>query len=314
MKHIDKAHFLINSAFDFENIKRFDRIYPFTNENIKEIFNYFNFKGKDCLSVLSSSDQILDMHLKGANNITAFDINPLTYYYYELKKAAILSGISFEEYENFFCKIKYKFNIFNNRNAFDIEIYKHISEYITDNKSKIFWDELFNTYKPKKIRQPSALFSADEYSHKILKNNIFYFNEESYKKLQNIIENLNIEFINCNINELNNIDKKFDYIYLSNIFQFVKNFDKAKKNDIEYLKSIKSFIEQLSKNLNIYGEIMICYLYYTNITTLPLCNESARKFVFKEDCFETLKIKNNLDNGKETNNNNHGALIYRKID
>jgi len=42
-------------------VNQFDRIYPFTNENIKGCLNFFDLKDKDCLTVLSSADQTFDM-------------------------------------------------------------------------------------------------------------------------------------------------------------------------------------------------------------------------------------------------------------
>lgn len=77
------------------------RIYPFTNENLNGCFDNFDFNNRNCLTVLGSSDQALDMCLRGACEITTFDINILTKYLFYLKKAAILSGLTKEEYIKF---------------------------------------------------------------------------------------------------------------------------------------------------------------------------------------------------------------------
>ena len=54
---IKRANYLIKiPSFFRENDDIFDMIYPFTTENINGMFSHFNFKDKDCLSVLGSSD------------------------------------------------------------------------------------------------------------------------------------------------------------------------------------------------------------------------------------------------------------------
>ena len=96
---IKRANYLIKiPSFFRENDDIFDMIYPFTTENINGMFSHFNFKDKDCLSVLGSSDQVFDMYLRGAKSVTAFDINPLTEYLFYLKKAALDANLTKEEY------------------------------------------------------------------------------------------------------------------------------------------------------------------------------------------------------------------------
>ncbi len=100
---IKKAKYLIeNHKFYRNRDDIFDEIYPFTNENIKEMFDFFDFKDKNCLCVLGSSDQTFDMYLRGAKSVTAFDINPLTKYLFYLKRAALKADLTKEEYLSFF--------------------------------------------------------------------------------------------------------------------------------------------------------------------------------------------------------------------
>ena len=59
-------------------------IYIKSNEKIKEYSKYLDNK-KDVLSVISSSDQIINMILGGSINIDAFDISIFPKYYMYLK-------------------------------------------------------------------------------------------------------------------------------------------------------------------------------------------------------------------------------------
>ena len=84
---LKNAKYLIeNHKFYRNHGDMFEMIYPFTNENIKDMFSCFNFKDKECLSILGSSDQVFDMYLRGAKSVTAFDINPLNTIYEDLAK------------------------------------------------------------------------------------------------------------------------------------------------------------------------------------------------------------------------------------
>lgn len=60
---------------DTSNIVTFNRLYCFTTENINEYIDRFNLEGKSLLTVGSSSDQVLNAHFLGCNDITLIDIN-----------------------------------------------------------------------------------------------------------------------------------------------------------------------------------------------------------------------------------------------
>ena len=67
-------------------------LYPYATENLVGLFQNIDVSNKDCLTIMGSFDQGLDMALLGAKSVTAFDINPLTLPYAELKKSLILTG------------------------------------------------------------------------------------------------------------------------------------------------------------------------------------------------------------------------------
>lgn len=78
-------------------------IYPRTTENVLRVLDVVEVKEKDVFAVLSSSDILFSLIDKKAKRIDTFDINPLTYRYYYLRKwmleYGILDGknISYEE-------------------------------------------------------------------------------------------------------------------------------------------------------------------------------------------------------------------------
>ncbi len=66
------------------------RIYPCTNENLDFVFSSVDFKDKEVLSVLASSDQLFSAYYLNAKNVDSFDRNRFTKYYYYLRKWSLI--------------------------------------------------------------------------------------------------------------------------------------------------------------------------------------------------------------------------------
>ncbi len=277
------------------NENDFSQIYLFTNENIKACFDKINFKSKDVLSVLASSDQVFDMFLRGAKTIDTFDINPLTKYYFHLKKAGI-QALSQEDFITFFDIYNlvldedgnYKFG-----ELFDRDVFKEISKYLKDDEY-IFWDTLFSSKSTH--NNLKKLFCNDYSPSDILMKETLYLNDDNYKKLQTKIDELEIKFIKCNIYDLVNIlDSKYDIMYLSNILGrlgFVQAI-----SDKSVLNHFIAFLNSLSKYLKENGEIIANYYYdYFRINSLYKYLEKNK---FDLAHFKDIKIEKS------------GALIYR---
>lgn len=62
------------------------KMYKESNENLTKIFRMHDFRDKDVLSVLSSSDQMMSSYYLGAKNVDTFDRNFTPYLYFYLKK------------------------------------------------------------------------------------------------------------------------------------------------------------------------------------------------------------------------------------
>ena len=62
------------------------KMHKTTNENLTAILGQFDFEGKEVLSVLSSSDQMMSSYYLGAKEVDTFDNNVTPYLFYYLKK------------------------------------------------------------------------------------------------------------------------------------------------------------------------------------------------------------------------------------
>lgn len=316
---INNAKMHIENSY---NQDLFNFIYPFCNENIKELLSYFNLKDKDCLSVLASSDQIFDMYLNGAKSITTFDINKLTFYYYNLKKAAIMAGLSFEDYKEFFCFEEYD-NHRVNQSVFNQNVFDIIKKYL-DKDSYIFWGQLYNCFSAKEIRVPFGLFTYDEPSNQIVQKTVGYFNEESYRELQSRIRNLEIKFIHTNIKSLPAyLECKYDFMYFSNIIQYCdsmfkdyENLDSITNQKTKLMK-MKNVLTYLAKYLKDDGHMVAGYLYEPKFIDqdISIFNKQLRNEVFKEDEYQQLYVRStqsiiSTDIIEKTSLNQDMCLIY----
>ena len=83
-----KAIRLCAGAYVEDRAKIFIRIYPFATENISGYLPFFSLKNKNVLTVVSSSDQAIELALKDTKEITILDICPFTKEYFYLKKSS----------------------------------------------------------------------------------------------------------------------------------------------------------------------------------------------------------------------------------
>lgn len=198
-------------------------IYTFTNECIKDYLNFFELKSKEILTVTGSGDHILNM-LLDVDSIDTFDINLYAYYFYILKSYALIT-LELDEYLDFFLDKEIGYN----KKTFD----KIKQNWQDDINIRDFFDYVFKNYYVKH----TTLFTNNKYQdrEKFIKNNT-YLEEENYYRLKNNLLNKKVNFINSNLTKLN-LEKQYDYIFISNITDYLNNMF---NNDP--LKSYKKFL------------------------------------------------------------------------
>lgn len=212
VEDIKVADDVLNKNLDFRYINNyFSRFYIFSNENLSGYLRDNNYDGKNALTVGSSGDQVFNLINYGCKNVTLFDINPIAKYFYNLKKACIF-GLNKNEFFDFF--LGYFSRV--KKLSFKVRTYSKISKYL-DEETKKFWDYLFNNYS-----SFTNLFFENSLSKKNLISNNDYLNED-FKNLRKKIEESNVDFCTGNIIKIDKIDTKYDYILLSNVFDYVFN-------------------------------------------------------------------------------------------
>ena len=238
---------LENAIKIIKNEKRdpnYNTLYLFTNENLNELTEKLYLENKKIITVCSSGDQFFNFLVKHPKDIMLYDINPLTEYLFYLKKAAI-ENLDYDAFKSFFLDKK-----IYNKYLLSKDIYKKIKEDIPD-KIKYFWDELYKKYDNYALYKSNLFYTIRNSPKSILNNNNYLKDENIYYKLKILLKKITeIKYYNINIfEEFLNENNKFDFIYVSNILDYL-NID----NEKEYYIKLKKIITKLSKTLNTNGE------------------------------------------------------------
>ena len=175
-------------------------IYQETNENLLELFRYYNVKDKEVLSVLASSDQVLSCYYCGAKSIDTFDKVYLTLFYYYLRKWVILYQKQFYPSHSFFES--------GDKNLYDL-ICQVRPTNIDEENAIIFWKYYLELNQ----------FKADKY--------LFYLSiikqpkpfGDSIDRIKGIFDK-EISFTCMDFFKDTTIQKKYDVLLLSNILEY----------------------------------------------------------------------------------------------
>lgn len=245
-----------------------NQVYKYTNETM-ELYPKSNLSGKKILTITSSGDHLLDGILKGATDIDSIDINIFSKYYAALKIAMIKAY----DYKDFFRKI----NIFTLEIAepSKISILENISKYLTFEEN-LFW-EIYLRYK-------NGLCPDFFYKYPFHGDYNQYHQKDKFYELKEKLDDVNIRYYDGDIIDINKIliDRKYDFIYLSNILERIYK-----------MESMAELIDSLIKHLNKNG---IIYNYYLGLD----CIEMIDKFgVLKERVQEKFDFKYYCDYGDE---------------
>ena len=235
-----------------------ETVYPFTNENLVELFSQLNVKDKKVATAGSSGDQILAALLFGSKDVTLIDGNLYSKHFIDFKFSAI-KNLLYEEFKHYFV---------DTNNYFDLEVFKKISHDL-DPDSLTFWGTIYShTSDAKEIKKRIA-----NYNNQRPKTD-FLYSEEVYSKLQEILnfKDYTLDFQIAEFNDFPEVlNGSYDAILLSNIFQYVN------KNDYTRV------VFELQNKLNPGGKIQLNYDFPSPLGKLKPDRTEAFKSVFKQE-------------------------------
>lgn len=204
----------------FESTRNIGKVYQNTNEDLNKVLGSYDFKNKNVLSVLASSDQFFSCYYLGAKNVDTFDSNILTYYYFFLKKWTILkTGKPY----------------IPNSNKEILDIINCCAKTEEEIKVAYFWK-----YVIANLNVP--LYHSE----------LFYLNSNMYclpysydmDNLAKIIKNKNPNYNKIDLFEpLNNFNKKYEIIVLSNILEYLYENEMDIDTHINVAKNIYNLLD-----------------------------------------------------------------------
>lgn len=277
----------------------FLKIYCMSTENSTGYLRGLNYKDKDILTTGSSGDQTLNFIFYGAKNIDFFDINPFIKYYFELKKSGIFN-LNRKDYLDFFNYDK----LFNSKKLFDENTYYRLSKDL-EFEAKLFWDTLYSLYKPNEIKE--RLFFINTLSkEKAIRNNP-YLSEDNFLTLRKKIEKTNINFINSNLTNLSLNAKKYDYVLLSNIFDYLFNFFVNTK-DVKLEEKLCNYVNYVNKLTNLLTDDGIMFFHYFWDSDINLLLHKIIRLFYNNKQVSTISFPNYNLGGNYLDT----VMMYRK--
>lgn len=255
-----------------------------------EDFHYYDkldLEGKTVMTVASSGDHPVSAIFYKAKEVDVFDINRLTKYVTDLKRASILA-LDYEVFNRFFYA--------EDCNKFmPYACYYYKIKPLLSDQGRYFWDSLYYNFSYEGIALKSLFRGITKYAIEWLNKDSVYMNEASFNELKYLsLMQKEIPFYESCVTKLSNNlkGKKYDVIILSDIFS--NCFEDNHPYRIDKLKKFKQAVVDLSSNLNPEGKIVYAYLRsYKGRIDYINANEPDKqniKNIFADDEVETINV------------------------
>lgn len=195
-------HAIIDLLSGVMVMEKFQKVYPFTTENISLYMNEIDMSDKSVLTVGSSLDQTFNAILKGASDVTVLDVNKKTKNFFELKKDLLLNSNGIEQFYRSVINVKkipltrdeiFSLNVLKRWNYYlsSVENFRKLQSMINDSKIKFVTGSIYDI---------DSILPDEMYDVMILSNVLQYIEGEDIKKairdsFENFVNHLNINGI-----------------------------------------------------------------------------------------------------------------------
>ena len=239
----------------------FNYIYPMTTENIAGYIKYVN-NFSTVLTVAGSGDHLLNCIYHGANEITIFDINPITYYLIRLKMAMLTR--SRREFIDFFITENADWEVYSPK-FFAEGTYLSVRPQLPTDVQK-FWDTYYRWLKDNNTTpQKSELFRHIKFSRGVLlEANDYLATDAAYKATVNRMSLVKIKFLNCSLSDLSQsleVSDKYNTMLFSNLSDYARGAFGISDGKAA-LDAYNTFLNGIKeKHLVLGGQLFFAYIY-----------------------------------------------------
>lgn len=214
-------------------MEKFKKVYPFTTENIAGYMSDLDLKDKKVLTVTGSGDHALNAILKGAIDITCFDVNPEAKNY-TIDKIDLIKYLSYED----FLKYMVFDNLLNGKYSLELKYYNPYSKI----KHNLYLTRE-NYYKLKELLRNVVI--------KFINTNIIdlKINEQiDYMFLSNISDYLGLLYKDEELEKYHDLMMNFleyvDYIYMAYLYDIASV---RKRSRIDNLDEVNKIFKKYKK-------------------------------------------------------------------
>ena len=263
MNNLEKDIKYVDSILNKQCSDIFGFIYSRTNENLVKLFKEIDLTNKNVYTVMSSSDILFSALTNGAKKVDCFDINPITYRYFHLRKWILnwkyidADGLSISEL---------------------LYIVNHAICISQDEQySQIFWQ-----YFLSKI--DNIHFYSNILFEYIEKPDVPY--KTKIAELREILNNLIIKYNNIDIgNKLIDIKETYDIIFLTNILDYNRNNTKKLNIICENLWNLLNnngsiICSQIPQHSELLNKEKILFQNYFNYEELFIDKKESQKILY----------------------------------
>lgn len=215
---------------DERNYAKYSKSYFTTTENIRKYMERLQLNEGRALSVLASGDQTFNLIYKGIKNIDTFDVNYLTYFIFNLRRAMFL-GLDKKD-----ALRAHKFFGISGHLEESLEILEKIKSYMPS--------EVYSYYKELlEFALASGIFDLRNLFENRTKNlqnyNLYLDSKEAYLQLQKGLDVANVEFNFGDAKDIiSKINRDYEVIILSNIGDYLlKNSNFGREQYRAFLES-----------------------------------------------------------------------------
>ena len=244
---INNLENVINNKIELSDnpYNKYSKVPLKSHENINAYLKKININKKSVLTYIGSSDLVFDVISKGAIKVDCFDTNIYSIMFFYLKEAAIKS-LKYIEFLNFF---------YIAGNRFDKELYEKIKPFINSYAIE-FWNKIFE-YDNDKIKEIMLNLTTNNFEYPTFSSACLtlsitsrYLDDIPYEFLKKKLDKIEINIYLKDFDELINIDNEYDFINLSNIYEYQNNIE-------DFIEKTNILSEKLKRN----GKMIVAYLY-----------------------------------------------------
>ena len=261
------------------NFFEYGAVYQQTNENILKLFNKIDLTNTNkALIVTASGDQILNLLSKGVTNIDTFDTNRLTEYYALGFKLVAAQCLNKEQF----------LHLFKNSNSKEsLELQKYVISCSSD-KYKCFWENFMDFLNNEKKEHNGVFEICRKKVESHTDNNVYLQTSELYQTMQRNLKDANITFNHLSVTDLPNKLGMYDFIYLSNIFEYRQKIFGTEDSVTDVTNLIESIYQH---NLNPKGELFYLYVIFKNYHDVMNNIQISQTNIYKDQNLIALSLK-----------------------